>query len=70
MAIILLKYIKYFEVFKFSEHESNCLKMPFRSGAKIGYVSVSKDVYYAEPHTLVFRSDEPNKNPLYTIVRL
>lgn len=65
-----LKDIRNFEVFKFSEHESNCLKMAFRADNKIAFVSVSKEVFFADENTLVLRSDEPNTNPLYSTIFL
>lgn len=65
MVQVFLKDVRDFEPFKFSGHESNCLKMAIRSDSKIGYVSVSKKLFFADPLTLVFGSSEPNKNPLY-----
>ena len=67
MEQVKLKDIRDFQVFKFSEHESNCLKMAFRADNKIAFVSVSKEVFFADENTLVLRSDEPNTNPLYSI---
>ena len=67
MEQVKLKDIRDFEVFKFSEHESNCLKMAFRADNKIAFVSVSKEVFFADENTLVLRSDEPNTNPLYSL---
>jgi hypothetical protein len=41
--------------------------MAFRADNKIAFVSVSKEVFFADENTLVLRSDEPNTNPLYSI---
>lgn len=68
MDQVFLKDVRDFETFNFSEHESNCLKTAIRSDLKIGYVSVSKELFFADPLTLVFVSEETNKNPLYGII--
>ena len=65
MQTVFLKDIRDFEVFKFSQFESNCLKMAFRADNKIAFISVSKQLYYADENTLVYRSDDPYTNPKF-----
>jgi hypothetical protein len=65
MEQVKLKEIRDMDVFRFSKYESNCLKMGFRADNKIGFISVSKKLYYADEDTLVYRSDDPYTNPKF-----